>query len=42
VFGGIGGTPMFKSFASVVHILIGTLFCSVPVTYACYLALRSQ
>jgi sterol desaturase/sphingolipid hydroxylase (fatty acid hydroxylase superfamily) len=42
MFGGVGGTPMFKSLASVAHILVGTLFCSVPVTYACYLALTPK
>ena len=37
-----GGCGLFepgKFWASAFHVLVGTLFCSVPVTWACYLAL---
>ena len=39
VMGGVGGTPMFSGLSSVVQLLIGTCFCSVPITWMCWLAL---
>jgi hypothetical protein len=42
VFSGFSSVKPVKmsNLGNLLHIVTGTLFCSVPVTYGCYLALR--
>jgi sterol desaturase/sphingolipid hydroxylase (fatty acid hydroxylase superfamily) len=35
----VQGTPM-SAFGNLIHIVIGTLFCSLPISYMCWLALQ--
>ena len=41
-----GGTSIkpvkMSNFGNVLHIGVGTLFCSIPVAYMCYLALNTK
>lgn len=38
IFGGAAGTPI-NNYKAVLHILTGSLLCSVPISYMCYLSL---
>ena len=41
VFGGKGGTPITNTSSSFLHITIGSVVCSLPISYACYLTLAT-
>lgn len=39
LFGGSSGTPIQKNMKTFLHITIGSLVCSAPIAYTCYLSL---